>query len=295
MNNGKRIKVHDLFVSRGEADLAVFAGAAAAAGTGPANPATPAAAAAGAGPATPGTPVLFGAPATPQSAALEEEADAPPPSRFAAFGESQDSAVDVDVAASEESASVFCQEVAAWISTLHAEALQEGLSLPTVVEKRFPMSSVMRHAIIAKVPWDTKKGLLTMQSLPRGKCKGHAHVAMLNYSPRAFLGQGLYTSDAIVWLQHATFPLKVPRLDVSPVAVATGTDLSNFGWATEGAMVNSTVAFALIACALFAVVMNRQIPESVRSVLQDIPTLYAKEADPIQKNCEQHGRQCCEQ
>ena len=97
----------------------------------------------------------------------------------------------------------------------------------------------------------------------------------------------MYATDAIVWLQqfdgHSSLE-RLGRLDVAP-ALAPGSEfllgtkeysLSAFGFGADGAMVNGTYVFALVAIVLFAVVQETKVPDMLVKFLQDIPVQQTK-------------------
>ena len=206
-------------------------------------------------------------------------------------GEEADTST-VDIAMSndtESEARAYIENVAAWLASLADEVGSASSSLPILLENMFPMSDGTRRKILDKVPWDTGTSTYAgMLSQPKPlKMKGRVHVAMLNYSEHAFHGGGMYVGDAIMWLRHVELPMDLKRIDVQPCRVMSdqayggpGKDsagpLASFGWAADGAMVNSTVIFALVALALYAVVKDCTIPPAIVESLSVIRTMFTR-------------------
>ena len=123
----------------------------------------------------------------------------------------------------------------------------------------------------------------------KSKAKGALHVSSINFGPKGFHGGGMYVTDAIVWLQqfdgHSSLEL-LGRLVVAPALAPgstflPGTDehsLSAFGFGADGAMVNGTYLFALVALVLFAVEQGTTVPPLLVTFLQAIP-VQQKRAD----------------
>ena len=153
-----------------------------------------------------------------------------------------------------------------------------------------PLSIETRRKILDLVPWQVSACYTTMLRVNvKSKAKGALHVSSIHFGPKGFHGGGMYVTDAIVWLQqfdgHSSLEL-LGRLAVAPALAPgstflPGTDehsLSAFGFGADGAMVNGTYLFALVALVLFAVEQGTTAPPLLVTFLQAIP-VQQKRAD----------------
>ena len=110
-------------------------------------------------------------------------------------------------------------------------------------------------------------------------------------------------TDAIAWLQQFDGHLsleRLGRLDVAPVLAPgstflPGTDehsLSAFGFGADGAMVNGTYLFALVAFVLFAVVQGTTVPPCVCQVLAGHPGATNAGSQHFESDGRDHGDKC---
>ena len=113
----------------------------------------------------------------------------------------------------------------------------------------------------------------------------------------------MYAADAIVWLQqfdgHSALA-RLGRLDVAPVlapgsSFLSGTDehsLAAFGFGADGAMVNGTYVFALVALVLFAVVHGDHSAPSACHVLAGNPGATQAGRQHLGSDGREHGDKC---
>jgi hypothetical protein len=101
---------------------------------------------------------------------------------------------------------------------------------------------------------------------------------MLSYHESSFAGNGLYLEDSIIlldnWRQWADHVL-----NVRPVGVGVSHDC--FGWVCDGAVVNATRGFAMIAVAVFLAIGQWQhaVPAEIVDFLSNIKVRYIKYTD----------------
>jgi len=101
---------------------------------------------------------------------------------------------------------------------------------------------------------------------------------MLSYHESSFAGNGLYLEDSIIlldnWRQWADHVL-----NVRPVGVGVSHDC--FGWVCDGAIVNATRGFAMIAVAVFLATGQWQhaVPAEIVDFLSNIKVRYIKYTD----------------
>ena len=101
--------------------------------------------------------------------------------------------------------------------------------------------------MVEHIPWKTQNGYVSFLRTPPGNCKGQIHVSMLNYGEGCFAGSGVYLEDALLLLDNwRQWPDHV--LSIRPVGVGVPHDC--FGWACDGAVINATRGFAMVAVAI---------------------------------------------
>ena len=111
--------------------------------------------------------------------------------------------------------------------------------------------------------------------MPRGHCTGQIHVSMLSYDDKSFAGNGVYLTDALDVMDNWR-QLPDHRLHVRPKG--NSTPLDEFGWMCDGAVINGTRGFAMVALAIFSVVgqWQRSVPAEVLDLLTNIKVKYTK-------------------
>ena len=180
----------------------------------------------------------------------------------------------------------YAQKVADWIIAKSEAASKAGKSLAAWAQETYPATVAFRAQVLDKVPWPAQGGYTSfLQVASRSKCKGVVHIAMLYFGEQGLHGKGMYVGDASLWLRHLTLPLNLKRLEIVPVQTpgstpspATGgfAELSAFGYGADGAMVNSTILFALSSLVLFAIESGTELPTEWREQLQSIPAQYTR-------------------
>ena len=104
---------------------------------------------------------------------------------------------------------------------------------------------------------------------------------MLSYEESAYAAHGMFVSDAQVLLSGGGFAgLDQKTLHIKP---RPGAKLSEFGWEADGAVVNSTYAFALTCIMAFAMEHNISLPQPLARLLESIPVQYTKHKDSQQR------------
>ena len=176
--------------------------------------------------------------------------------------------------------------VAGWLEQKSKDATKEGSSLVEHLTHMFPVTQELRAQMLLKVPWPPTHPYLPLLRVPAHKTKGFVHISMLHFGEKGLHGKGLYAADASLWLRHLEWPLNIRRLDIVPVQTpganqtpvigGSGGELGVFGYGADGAMVNSTILFALSAVVLFAIESDTAVPEEWVKKLQNIPATYAK-------------------
>ena len=179
---------------------------------------------------------------------------------------------------------VYAEKVSKWIAEKAEAASKSGKSLVQWAQETFPPSHDLRAAMTAKVPWPAQAGYTSFLRKPASKTKGHVHICMLNFGEKGLHGKGMYALDASLWLRHLTMPLSFKRLDIIPVMLPgdasasgdSGGDLGVFGYGADGAMVNSTILFAMSSLVLFSIESGEDMPEVLKEKLQNIRALCTK-------------------
>ena len=195
-------------------------------------------------------------------------------------------------------AELFTRKVAEWLTGLVSKATERGVFLPTVLVEMCPISKETRQRMLEVVPWQSSHGYTTMlRRAVKSKVKGVLHVSSIHFGQKGFHGGGMYVGDAVAWLQqfdaNSTFE-RLGRLDVAPVLAPGSTvlapapdstelargsseqTLAAFGFGADGAMVNGTYLFALVALVVFAVVHGTPMPPLLVKFLQAIPVQHAR-------------------
>ena len=114
----------------------------------------------------------------------------------------------------------YVTKTAQRLSAMNAQAMKDSMSLPEYLSRALPMTPETIANMLQIVPWDGGSGVGSLVQVPAKTQKGNLHVTMLAYNDKALHGGGLYAADAILWLMNAEVPLKLPRLEIQPAAVA---------------------------------------------------------------------------
>ena len=219
--------------------------------------------------------------------AVSPSAVAPAAAAAAAAGmEVQDEQAEI------EDADTFLQHsVVPWLKAMQEEASDRNISLPAVLKMRMlasvtsngqPLASSLAELVLrrfrALVHW---KGYVNFQQVPKSSKKGTLHICMLSYEESAYAAHGMFVSDAQVLLSGGGFAgLDQKTLHIKP---RPGAKLSEFGWEADGAVVNSTYAFALTCITAFAMEHNISLPQPLARLLESIPVQYTKHKDSQQR------------
>ena len=102
--------------------------------------------------------------------------------------------------------------------------------------------------MVARTGWAMYRSCLCRRPVA---CRGSIHVRMLPFHPGALHGGGLYSEVDLrdAWMQLRTTKV-VPCLEITAGASPMGFSFSGLGWHYDGALVNSTIGFALTVLAL---------------------------------------------
>ena len=203
------------------------------------------------------------------------------------------SAVGMDVDFSEsdmEGANTFLKNgVATWIGSMEICAQEKGITLPEVLNEKLqsfltaeggePLASSFHDLVIyhmrQAVPWKT--GYVNFMSVPRSAKKGVIHVSMLAFERAAYAGFGMFVGDAKVLLEGEGLEgLQRKTIAIKPRA---GAKLVDLGWEADGAVVNSTYAFALTCIVTYSIINNVALPQPLAHFLQEIPVQFTKFKD----------------
>ena len=196
---------------------------------------------------------------TSSAAALE------PTSQGAAQSHPQSSqASDVASASGDEgeggpSLTQFLQEAKAWLKAEVIDVAKSSSpprSIPSRLVALFPPTSDIKKQIVARIPWKTQNGYVSFLRTPTNNCKGQIHVSMLSYDESSFAGQGVYLEDALLVLGNWEL-WSDSVICVRPKGVGIAHD--TFGWVCDGAIINATRGFAMIAVAIFAAVVGGSV------------------------------------
>ena len=219
-------------------------------------------------------------PPLPASGGAPAEAPTPAPGDPGANNGSQ---TDAD---EDATCKAYAEVVGEWIDRKSQTAVGKGKSLPQWIQETFPMTCEFRQQFLSKVPWPPQGGYTSFLRAASGKTKGNVHVAMFNFGEKGLHGKGMYVGDSSLWLKNLQMPMNLKRLDIVPVSSpgqtsepapggATG-DLAVFGYGADGAMINSTIMFAMCAVVLYAIETDTEVPQKWQRKLQNIPALYTR-------------------
>ena len=173
----------------------------------------------------------------------------------------------------------FLKEAKAWLKAEVIDVAKRSSpprSIPSTLAALFPPNSDTKKQIVARIPWKTQNGYVTFLRPPTNNCKGQMHVSMLSYDESSFAGQGVYLEDALLLLDN-WHSWSDSVICVRPKGV--GVCNEPFGWVCDGAIINATRGFAMIAVAFFAAASGRwhgEVPSEVEEVLSNIKAKYIK-------------------
>ena len=97
---------------------------------------------------------------------------------------------------------MYMKKAAAFLREVMALAKAQKVSIPRVLCDMCPTNRDIMAFMIQKIDWTHETGYLTFQRQPKGNANGHMHIAMLAFSEEAYLGQGVYLSDALLMLEQ---------------------------------------------------------------------------------------------
>ena len=97
---------------------------------------------------------------------------------------------------------------------------------------------------------------------------------MLSFDRSSYAGFGMFVGDAKLLLQGEGLEgLQRKTLAIKPRA---GAKLADLGWEADGAVVNSTYAFAITCIVAYSMVQNLALPQPLAHFLTEIRVQYVK-------------------
>ena len=188
-----------------------------------------------------------------------------------------------DVTSNDVNVFLKCH-VAPWIESMAKDAQEKEVTLPEVLNERLtsflkthhgePLASpfedlvvmYMRQAVLEKA------GYVNFMVVPKTTKKGYIHVSMLAFQKTSYAGFGMFVSDAQVLLDGEGFEGLVRKtISIKPRA---GIRLRDLGWEPDGAVINSTLAFALTSIAVYSITKEVDLPQPLAQHLSAIPVQY---------------------
>ena len=110
--------------------------------------------------------------------------------------------------------------------------------------------------------------------VPRSTKKGTIRISMLASEHVSNAGFGMFVSDAQVLLDGEGFEGLVRKtISIKPRA---GIRLRDLGWEPDGAVINSTLAFALTSIAVYSITKEVDLPQPLAQHLSAIPVQYTR-------------------
>lgn len=180
----------------------------------------------------------------------------------------------------EDEANDFLQnKVAPWMDRLQSTAVSGGKSLADALADALtdgvgamdPEEVV--QAFKSKVPWGT--GYVGFQVVPRSSKRGSIHISMLSFDKTSYSANGMFLNDASLLLKTQGMEgLLSKTLAVRP---RPGARMTVLGWEPDGAVVNSTYAFACSCIAAYAVLAKVDLPQPLARCLSNISVSYTKQ------------------
>jgi hypothetical protein len=180
-----------------------------------------------------------------------------------------------DAASGDAEVNEFLQKIVApWMERLEQIAADQSILVADLlVQELAHLGSTPEDVVQAfkkKVPWAT--GTVGLQAVPKSSRKGSIHISMLSYEKASYAANGMFVHDARLLLLTEGFAgLSLKTLAVRP---RPGVKLTTFGWEADGAVVNSTYAFALTSVVACALACNVDLPQPLARLLQNIPAYY---------------------
>jgi hypothetical protein len=146
------------------------------------------------------------------------------------------------------------KDVAPWMEQLQRNAASEGKSLAESLLEALTRDvgltnpEEMVQAFKSAVPWG--QGIVGFQAVPKSSKRGIIHISMLSFDKGSYAANGMFLHDASLLLRtQGRGGLCSKTLALRP---RPGAGMTVFGWEPDGAVVNSTYAFActcIVRCA----------------------------------------------
>ena len=184
--------------------------------------------------------------------------------------------------------SLFFDEVIKFTERLRASARAQSKTLVEHAWEQFGEGQdlgPLREQMLLKIPYADEKQpshYYNFSQVPSAaRTNGRAHVTFFSFNPDSYHGRGHFASvDVFEQLQILKLGSLGDTVDVTPTRSG---DMMTFGWAIDGPVQNSTMAFAMTLCALFCVQSDTTPPKHVNLFLKNIRVKTQKHANPMSR------------
>ena len=131
-------------------------------------------------------------------------------------------------------------------------------------------------ALTQVIPKSIGSGQVNFQSVPQTKKTGAVHVSFLSFEAAHYSGGGLYLHDALTLLQNTEPDVLLKHtISITPIK---HTQVASFGWAADGALVNSNYAFVFTFLGFLAYSLRHSdpVPQRAKEALAAVGAIYFK-------------------
>ena len=172
-----------------------------------------------------------------------------------------------------------------WLKSIQAKAIESQTNMAKVLtemmDDEFPTPLGARNAMKNGIPWlhGTETSYVKFMSTPVNSSKGKVHASFLAFHEQAYPAKGIYLSDAIMLVSSAESleDLLAQQVEVRPIA---GRKPNEFGWESDGALVNGVRCFIISAVACWACLhQGSKLPLPLAQALGSIRVYFRKHED----------------
>jgi len=152
----------------------------------------------------------------------------------------------------------------------------EQLKLWVTAELGLNTEAKRFDALTQVIPKSISSGQVNFQSVPQTKKTGAVHVSFLSFEAAHYSGGGLYLQDALTLLQNTEPDVLLKHtISITPIK---HTHVASFGWAADGALVNSNYAFVFTFLGFLAYSLRHSdpVPQRAKEALAAVGAIYFK-------------------